>query len=117
MTDYLAQANVLKAMAHPMRLQMLDLLRGGETCVCHVERALNRRQAYVSQQFMVLRDAGLVEARKDGLQVYYRLADDALEDLLEQLCGPIKAAEFRALDDCHCPSCTTVHKQASGVSE
>ena len=57
MTQYTVLAKQLKAMAHPARLQILDMLRHGEICVCHIERALNKRQAYVSQQLMVLRDA------------------------------------------------------------
>jgi DNA-binding transcriptional ArsR family regulator len=49
-----------KALAHPVRLQILDMLRSGEVCVCHMEAVLGKRQAYISQQLMVLRDAGLV---------------------------------------------------------
>ena len=60
--DYDEATIRLKAMAHPVRLQILDMLRGGdEVCVCHMEAALRRRQAYISQQLMVLRDANLVE--------------------------------------------------------
>jgi DNA-binding transcriptional ArsR family regulator len=77
-----------KALAHPVRLQILDMLRSGEVCVCHMEAALGKRQAYISQQLMVLRDAGLVEARKDGLSVFYRLIDDVVFDLLEAILGP-----------------------------
>jgi DNA-binding transcriptional ArsR family regulator len=43
-----------KALAHPVRLQILDMLRSGEVCVCHMETALGKRQAYISQQLMVL---------------------------------------------------------------
>ena len=76
MTHYDALAVRFKALAHPVRLQILDMLRSGEACVCHMETALGKRQAYISQQLMVLRDAGLVDARRDGLQVFYRLTDD-----------------------------------------
>jgi DNA-binding transcriptional ArsR family regulator len=68
MTSYDDLAARFKALAHPVRLQILDMLRRGEACVCHMETALDKRQAYISQQLMVLRDAGLVDARKDGLQ-------------------------------------------------
>lgn len=95
-------------MAHPARLQILDMLRGGEICVCHIERALDRRQAYVSQQLMILRDVGLVHARKDGLQVYYRLADEQTADLLQLLYGPPTSDGIALLDDCNCPVCSTV---------
>lgn len=90
-----------------MRLQILDMLRSGEICVCHIERALNRRQAYVSQQLMTLRDAGLVTSRKDGLQVYYRLADAEIAELLHVLYGPPRSEEITMLDNCNCPACST----------
>ena len=67
--SYNDTASKLKVMGHPVRLQILDMLRRGETCVCHIEQALDKRQAYISQQLMMLRDAGLVDSRKDGLQV------------------------------------------------
>ena len=87
MNKYEGHASKLKLMGHPTRLQILDMLRQGETCVCHIERALNKRQAYISQQLMALRDAGLVDSRKDGLQVYYRLVDIQISDLLNLLVG------------------------------
>ncbi|MFN8529784.1 MAG: metalloregulator ArsR/SmtB family transcription factor [Anaerolineae bacterium] len=100
-------AEKLKGLAHPVRLQILDMLRGGELCVCHIERALDRRQAYISQQLMVLRDAGLVESRKDGLQVFYRLADPQihrwLDLLLEREFTPIQK-----LAGCTCPLCSMI---------
>lgn len=58
---------------HPERLAILEMLRNGERCVCEIEDALGHRQAYVSQQLTVLRNAGLVESRRDGWRVFYRL--------------------------------------------
>ena len=55
MADYDNLANLLKSIAHPVRLQIVDMLRQGEVCVCHIERSLDKRQAYISQQLMVLR--------------------------------------------------------------
>jgi ArsR family transcriptional regulator len=95
-------------MGHPVRLQILDMLRQGEICVCHIERALDKRQAYISQQLMTLRDAGLVESRKDGLQVYYRMVDNEVVQLLTLLHGPLDATGLEILEDCHCPACSTV---------
>lgn len=108
MTDYTTTASKLKAMAHPVRLQILDLLRGGEICVCHIERALERRQAYISQQLMIMRDADLVTSRRDGLQVYYRLADERMTDLLHLLCGPPRSEGIDLLAGCSCPACSTL---------
>ena len=108
MNNYTVNANKLKAMGHPARLQILDILRNGEVCVCHIERALSKRQSYVSQQLMTLRDAGLVDSRKDGLQVYYRLVDDQIIDLLHVLHGSLLTDGLEVLENCNCPACSTV---------
>lgn len=108
MSTYEDQASKLKILGHPVRLQILDMLRQGEICVCHIERALNKRQAYISQQLMTLRDAGLVDTRRDGLQIYYRLVDDRISDLLDLMIGPLQVDGLEVLDDCRCPSCSTV---------
>lgn len=78
------QANYFRALAHPVRLQILAILRQGEACVCHLEAILRRRQAYISQQVRVLKEAGLLVERKEGLFVFYRLADPVLISLLDQ---------------------------------
>lgn len=108
MADYTVHANLLKAMAHPVRLQILDMLRHGETCVCHIETAVNRRQSYVSQQLMILREAGLVGSRKEGLQVYYWLSDPHASAILAHLLGSITTGDWIPLDDCRCPTCVSV---------
>lgn len=105
---YKNKADKLKVMGHPVRLQILDMLRRGETCVCHIERALNRRQAYVSQQLMVLRDAELVEFRKDGLQVFYRLTDNQTLYLLDVLIGSAPTDGLQILEGCTCPACSMI---------
>ena len=108
MNDYDSTASRFKVMGHPVRLQILDMLRQGEICVCHIERALDKRQAYVSQHLMTLRDAGLVDSRRDGLQVYYRLVDDEVVDLLTLLYGSLREDGLEVLDGCTCPACSTL---------
>lgn len=103
--DYIQLAQRLKALAHPTRLEILDMLRGGEICVCHIEAVLGKRQAYISQQLQVLREGGLVEARKVGLSVYYRLADPNIAELLAAVCG--QARPIEPLTGCSCPACRT----------
>jgi len=76
-------APLFKALAHPKRLAILEALRDGEHCVCELEQALKLRQAYVSQQLTVLREAGLVCYRKDGWNVFYRMARPEVYTLLE----------------------------------
>lgn len=108
------QAELLKALAHPVRLQILDILRGGEQCVCHLEAVLGLRQAYVSQQLMTLRKAGLVADRKDGLRVYYRVTDRAILRVLDQAQTVLERQGVTfplpesAPQGCSCPSCSSV---------
>ncbi len=64
---------VLRALADPTRLRILGLLVGGEVCVCHIHDALRIPQPTASRHLAYLRRTGLVEARKDGLWVHYRL--------------------------------------------
>ncbi|MBN1887327.1 MAG: helix-turn-helix transcriptional regulator [Thermoflexales bacterium] len=90
-------------LSHQARLRILDELRKGEACVCHLQTVLGRPQAYISQQLRVLREAGIVIDRKDGLLVYYRLADPEVERLLENVLGP--AGQSACIAECPCPRC------------
>ena len=101
-----------KALAHPVRLQILDMLRQGEVCVCHIRARLCRRQAYVSQQLMVLREAGLVATRKEGLRVFYRLNDPRTEALLDAMLGPCTVDAPESVEGCDCPHCVYEHDAA-----
>jgi len=76
-------AALFKLLSHPSRLAILEVLRDGEECVCHLEAVLGLRQACVSQQLMVLRQAGLVASRREGWNVYYRVARPEVYALLE----------------------------------
>ena len=105
MKPYQTQAALLKALAHPVRLAILDVLRRQEACVCHLEAALHRRQAYISQQLMLLREANLIDSRKDGRLVYHWITDDRVYGLLDVMLGPLpEAASFR-VESCTCPYC------------
>jgi len=64
-------------------LEILEVLRDGEQCVCHLESVLGLRQAYMSQQLMALRKVGLVAHRKDGLRMYYRVLDPGVYAILD----------------------------------
>lgn len=66
-------ANLFRVLMHSERLAILEMLRDGERCVCEIEEVLGQRQAYVSQQLSVLRNAGLVECRRDKWRIIYRL--------------------------------------------
>ncbi len=74
---------LLKGFADPTRLRILLMLRGGEVCVHQIVDALAMTQSAVSHQLRALRTARLVEFRKRGRHVYYRLADDHVRSMLD----------------------------------
>lgn len=70
-------ASVFKAASEPIRLRILALLARGERCVCHLHAALDAPQPTVSRHLAVLRHAGLVRARREGVWVHYALTEVA----------------------------------------
>lgn len=90
-------------------MEILDILRAGEECVCHMEAHLGYRQAYISQHLTVLRDAGLVEDRREGWNIYYRVIEPrvfTLIDLARLMEGMPTALTPRIpASACPCPKC------------
>jgi DNA-binding transcriptional ArsR family regulator len=66
-------AEVLKTVAHPLRLQIVELLREGERSVGEIVEALGEKQAVTSQQLNLMKDKGVLASRRDGARVYYRI--------------------------------------------
>ena len=101
---------LFKALTHPARLEILDELRGGEQCVCHLEAHLGYRQAYISQQLAVLREAGLIEDRREGWNIFYRVVEPGVFELMDHarsLTGETDAQPARRRKvDCPCPKCS-----------
>lgn len=77
------KAEFFKALAHPMRIQILETLREGERNVTELQEALAAEGSSVSQQLAVLRNKNIVDTRKVGTNVYYTVRDPALFDLLD----------------------------------
>lgn len=72
---YEMRADILKAMAHPSRLMMIDALNErGEICVCDLVELVGADQSTVSKHLALLKQAGLVDDRKEGTKSFYRLA-------------------------------------------
>jgi ArsR family transcriptional regulator len=101
--QYERASDLFQLLSHEARLQILDELRRGEACVCHLQTVLERPQAYVSQQLRVLREADVVVDEKEGLNVYYRIVDEQVLTLLEDALGAPKPA--RSVPACPCPHC------------
>lgn len=72
-TKYKAQAQIIKALAHPTRLFIVDELSRGERCVCELTDMIGVEMPTVSRHLSVLRNVGILEDDKRGLQVFYRL--------------------------------------------
>jgi ArsR family transcriptional regulator len=85
MRDPLRQfkAEFFKALAHPARIKILELLRAGEKGVNELQAHLEMEPSGVSQQLAVLRSKNLVETRKEGTNVYYRVRDPEIFTLLD----------------------------------
>jgi ArsR family transcriptional regulator len=103
----------LQAIASPQRIAILMAIGTGEACVCHLETALGWRQAYISQHLMALRKADILQDRREGRYVFYRLKDASLLDLITasaRLSG-LPAESVSALintqvnPSCECPQC------------
>lgn len=82
MKSYERQAELHRALAHPVRLQILEILSREEACVCHLTAILRKPQPYVSQQLSLLKEANLIADRREGTLVYYRLQNEQLATLL-----------------------------------
>ena len=77
------KAELFKALGHPLRIKILETLRAGEVSVAALLRHLEVEPATASQQLGILRSRGLVDSRREGSSVYYRLRDPLVLDLLK----------------------------------
>jgi ArsR family transcriptional regulator len=102
-------AELFKTLAHPARLAILTVLREGEQCVCHMEAMLKLRQAYISQHLKILKDAEVVSDRRDGWNMYYRVARPEIFEILDAMSTlsgqPVAIPHAHSRADCPCPKC------------
>ena len=101
--SYRESARMFRALSHPARVQILNELRGKGACVGHLQAVLRRPQPYISQQLRVLREAGFAATRRDGVYIYYHVADPRIERLLEIFFGPAPLSCGEC--ECECPDC------------
>lgn len=105
-------SQLFKVMGDPFRIQLLLALVDQEACVCHLECLLGKRQAYISQHLMSLREAGLLAARREGKYIFYKLKDRGLLSLIQraaEMVGVTESVNSKAvktsLSKCECPNC------------
>jgi len=82
---YRLQAKTAKALAHPTRIAILEMLRGRERCVCEMGPELEASQANISQHLAALRHANLVTGRREGMRIQYRVNDERIFQVLDLL--------------------------------
>ena len=91
-------SRLFKSLGDETRLRIVALLAHGELCVCHLETALDLAQPTVSRHLAILRNAGVVDTRRDGSWVYYRLVQQVDRQRRQQLHALVAAfAKRRAL--------------------
>ncbi|HIJ70902.1 MAG TPA: winged helix-turn-helix transcriptional regulator [Planctomycetes bacterium] len=74
------QAQIAKAISHPLRIAVLDFLRAGPQCVCDIAEHLGSERSNVSRHLSVMTNAGVLESRKEGLKVIYTLKTPCILD-------------------------------------
>ncbi len=89
--EFEERAMVMKAMAHPSRLLIIDELSHGERCVCELTVLVGNDMSTVSKHLAVLKRAGIVQDEKRGLQVYYRLKVPCILNFFQCVESVIKA--------------------------
>jgi DNA-binding transcriptional ArsR family regulator len=83
-------ARRFRAIGEPMRIKLLDRLRDGEATVSELADAIETSQQNISKHLALLAEVGIVARRKDGNYVYYRIADEGVFKLCEDVCGSIQ---------------------------
>lgn len=92
------KARIFKALAHPTRIQILELLKAEELSVSELLDCLNVEQSNASQHLAILRSKNLVSTRKEGNQVFYSIRDPLLGEILDSLKGFFQAHLEESLD-------------------
>ena len=80
-----AKSDMFKAISDPTRLKILYLLQDGELCVCEIITALEKPQSTISHHLNVLKNAGFIKGRKEGVWIHYNLVNPEIIDLIEDL--------------------------------
>jgi DNA-binding transcriptional ArsR family regulator len=79
------KAEILKAMAQPTRLRILECLRKGEKCICEIVPAINGEQSNISRHVSLMQKSHLVTTRKDGVRVMVKVRDPKIFEILDHV--------------------------------
>lgn len=78
---YIKRSEIMKALAHPTRLFIVDFLSDNEKCVCEIVEQVNVDISTISKHLLVMKNAGLIECEKRGLNVFYKLSCPCISNL------------------------------------
>ncbi len=84
------QAQITKAIAHPLRIAVLDFLKADPQCVCDIADHLGSERSNVSRHLSVLTNAGIIESRKEGLKVIYSLKTPCILEFFSCVTGVLR---------------------------
>jgi len=84
------KAEVLKVLAQPTRLKILELLRNGERCICEIVPAINGEQSNISRHISLMQKSHLVTTRKDGVRVMVNVKDPKIFEILDKVSAILK---------------------------
>jgi ArsR family transcriptional regulator len=84
------QAEIAKAVSHPLRIGIIDFLKDGEQCVCDIAEYVGSERSNVSRHLSVMVNAGVLVFRKDGLKVIYRLKCPCILDFFSCVTGVLR---------------------------
>lgn len=87
---YVRQAEVLKALAHPIRVAIVQMLRDGERCVCEIAPHVDCDRTNISKHLAIMTRAGILTSRKQGLQVFYSLGTPCVANFLSCAVNTLK---------------------------
>jgi len=74
---------IYKALAHPIRIKIVRMLREGPLCVCTLNESVEFSQSNLSQHLKILKDAGILKTEKDGMRILYSIKDDEFKNMLD----------------------------------
>ena len=85
------KGEMLKALAQPTRLKILELLRGGEKCICEIVPAINGEQSNISRHISLMQKTHLISTRKEGVRLMVKVRDSRIFDILDQVGAILKS--------------------------
>ncbi len=77
------RADILKALAQPTRLKIIEFLRDGERCVCEIFPAIGEEQSNTSRHLVLMLTSGILSRRKEGLKIYYAIKHPEILDIVD----------------------------------